>query len=262
MRRTFRRLATASLFAGRASVAMLVPIGQSFALAAATELPAPYVSRSLEAVLMPVNDEVRTRFGFSPSVKGVLVVSVQPGGTADRQHVEPGDIISSIHGRAVSDPIDLDKLVYYWLHKGENRFPIHYRHDGKPMKSSATITQESYAAAIVIAEVATWTAWTGAASFNYSEYYEEYASEITESYESSETTIEEAASSEEFSSENETESSSEEQDESVETDEQDSGSDDSGGDDSGSDDSGGDDSGSDDSGGDDSGGDDSGSDEE
>ncbi len=88
----------------------------------ASELPAPYVSRALGAVLIPVDDAVRNAFGLAADEKGVLVLAVAPEGVAFAAGIEPGDVIGTAHGWAVTDPILLDEIVYYWIQQGKFDF--------------------------------------------------------------------------------------------------------------------------------------------
>ena len=68
------------------------------------------------------------------------------------------------------------------------------------LKHMATITLESWTQVIEVTTIETWSAYSYE-SFSYSEFYAEYSTEISESYASSETTIEESITSEEFTSE-------------------------------------------------------------
>ncbi|MDB5536707.1 MAG: hypothetical protein JWP26_3657 [Devosia sp.] len=273
--------------AAHLAVAPIAYSTQSFALAGDVQLPNPYVSRALDAVLIPIDAVVRTTFALDAKDQGVLVLSVQPGGVADQQGILPGDVISQVRGHKIVNPIDLDEVVYYWIQKGSFDFSLSYYRAGVLATAAALITLELYSEVFDIASIATWQSWSVATSFSYAEFYSEYSEEITTSYESSETTIEETTSSEEFSSEVTSEETASEEtssedattddaasdqdgdgvDDAVDTEDGNEGTDDAGADDSGNDaaddagaddaaddsDSGGDDSGSDDSGGDDGG---------
>ena len=167
---------------------------------AASTLPAPYVSRALDAVLIPINADVQKAFGLKSGEKGVLILSVAPGGVADKAGIAPGDVIAKAHGHAVTDPISLDEIVYYWIHKGSYDFGFEGWHGGAAQSYTSVITLELYAAVIDVAVVSSWSSYSYE-GFSYAEYTTEYSSEMTETYESSETTIEETTSSEKFSSE-------------------------------------------------------------
>lgn len=163
-------------------------------------LPAPFVSRALDAVLIPIDASVQQAFGLAADETGVLVLAVAPGGVAEMAGVAPGDVISKALGHDVKDPITLDEIVYYWIQKGTFDFGFDGWHGGKAQTYTSTITLESYSAVIDVAAVSTWSSYSYE-SFSYAEYSSEYSSEISESYTASESTIEETASSEEFAAE-------------------------------------------------------------
>ena len=183
---------------------------QSFALAGDVQLPNPYVSRALDAVLLPIDAVVRTTFALDANDQGVLVLSVQPGGVADKQGIVPGDVIAQVKGHKIVNPIELDEVVYYWIQQGTYDFSFNYYRAGVIASAAAMITLELYSEVFDIASVASWQSWSYATSFSYAEFYSEYSEEITTSYESSETIIEETTSSEEFISEVTEEATSEE----------------------------------------------------
>lgn len=159
----------------------------------AGDLPPPYVSRALDAVLIPVTAEVQSAFNLAADEKGVLVLAVQPGGVADKAGVAPGDVISEIHGKSVMEPVSLDEIVYFFLQKGDSDFAL----TSGSNTYAATITTESWSEVVDVTTVSSWTSTTSD-SFSYTEYTSEYASEISESYGASEATIEAEATSEDF----------------------------------------------------------------
>lgn len=165
-----------------------------------TQLPAPYVSRALDAVLMPIDGKVRRAFNLSPKADGVYVVSVQPGGVAAKNDIRPGDVISRVKGKDVVKPIDLDTAVYYWIKHGTTDFVFDGYRGQTIYHPRSSITLALFDAAIDLATIATWGS-VSYSGFSYSSYYSEYSVSITESYSSSETTIETTASSESYSSE-------------------------------------------------------------
>lgn len=168
--------------------------------ASAADLPAPYVSRALDAVLIPIDDAVRGAFGLAGDESGVLVLAVQEGGVASAAGVAPGDIIAMVHGRAVAEPITLDEIVYYWINQGSFDFGFDGWRSGAAQTYTTTITMDAYMEVIDVTTVESWSSYSSE-SFSYSEYTTEYSSEISSSYESSESIIEETASSSEFATE-------------------------------------------------------------
>lgn len=176
-----------------AGYVLLAPVP---ALAAGT-LPAPYVSRALDAVLMPVDASVVSAFGLGAGTTGVLVLATEPDGLADAAGIEPGDVIDFVRGEAILGPVELDEVVYYWILQGVFDFEMNALRGGKPYRAATTITLEAWESVIDITTVSSWSSYSYE-SFSYSEYYAEYSEEITESYEASETVIEESVTSEEF----------------------------------------------------------------
>ena len=200
--KTSRKVAKAAFGLAAALHLAVVPLGYaSMAHAASTiTLPAPYISRALDAVLIPIDDTVRTAFGLGAKETGVLVLAVEPKGVAASYGIEAGDVISQIKGHKIASPIDVDTVVYYWINLGAFDFLLDYYRGGTVYNATSYISLESYNTVIDVTTVSSWESTT-VESFSYSEYASEYSEEITTSYESSETTIEETATSEDFSSE-------------------------------------------------------------
>jgi hypothetical protein len=206
-----RNLLRSLLLAGAALNLAALPLAATIPAVQAQEmLPAPYVSRAFDAVLMPIDDSVRGTFGFDGSVTGVLVIAVAPGGVADEYGVEPGDVISVINGEAVTSPIALDEIVYYFLLQDIFDFSFDYYRDGAVATSDVVITFELYEEVVDVTTVSSWESWSYE-SFSYEEYTVEYSEEIVETYEESETIIEEEVTSEEFTEEMTEEETSEEE---------------------------------------------------
>ena len=163
-------------------------------------LPAPYVSRSLDAVLLPIDADVRSVFELASDDMGLLVLATQADGVADAYGIVPGDVIHMIGGQKIAQPVELDEIVYYWILEGIFDFDLGLYRDGGYVEVISTISEESYWEEIEVTTVETWSSWE-VSSFSYEEYTAEYSEEIVESYESSETLIEETVTSEEFASE-------------------------------------------------------------
>lgn len=180
-----------------------LPVGGVFGPApaqAATTLPAPYVSRALDAVLIPVDTSVTAAFGLAQGTTGVLVLATQPGGLAESAGILPGDVIDFVRQKPVTAPIELDELVYYWIVNGIFDFDFRGLRSGSDLVTETMITLESWETVIEITEVSSWTSYSYE-SFSYEEYSVEYSEEIVSTYEESTTIIEETVTSEEFSQE-------------------------------------------------------------
>ena len=191
-------LTAAAVHLAAAPIAYSTP---SYALVGDVTLPAPYISRALDAVLLPIDDAVRSAFALAADDTGVLVIATEPGGVADSQGILPGDVISKVRGHAIVSPIDLDEVVYYWILQNDFDFGFDYYRDGVLAATLFTITLDLYESSFDMASVSSWSSWTTETSFSYEEFYEEYSVEMTESYESSEFLIEETVSSEEYAAE-------------------------------------------------------------
>lgn len=168
--------------------------------ALANTLPAPYVSRALDALLIPVDDSVRGAFGLGANDIGVMVLATAPGGVAEAAGIQPGDVIGRAYGQDVTDPIRLDEIVYYWINQGMSDFGFDVWSGGNAVYYTTTITMESYSEVIDVTTISSWSSYSSE-SFSYEEYSAEYSEEITASYESSESMIAESTSSDEFAAE-------------------------------------------------------------
>jgi S1-C subfamily serine protease len=89
---------------------------------AQTTLPAPYVSRALDALLLPIDDSVRDTFGLSADDTGVFILATAPDGLADAAGLEPGDVVDFVRGEAILSPADLDAVVWGWINQGISDF--------------------------------------------------------------------------------------------------------------------------------------------
>lgn len=200
MRNAYRALRALVIFANVASPMA----GNSTAFAAtppAHGLPAPQVSKALDALLLPINKAVAKKFKLAKGEHGVLVLSVKPGGVADKQGIKPGDVLSQVHGHKVHKPIDVDIAVDRDLKAGHSDIAFALLRGGAPVAVAAVITLEEYNEAVSVTEVSTWQSYTSESSFSYSEFVSEETQSIESSYESEETTVEEAMTQEESSSE-------------------------------------------------------------
>ena len=186
------------------ALAVTVPAGTATlsptAAIAQQALPAPYVSRALDAVLLPVDGAVISAFGLATDAKGVLVLATQPGGLAESAGILPGDVIDFVRGRPVLSPLDLDEVVYYWILQGVTDFVFDGLRAGSGFASETVITLEYWEEVIEITEISTWSAYSSE-SFSYEEFYSEYSEDLSASYEESLTTIEETVTSDSYAEE-------------------------------------------------------------
>lgn len=105
-----RALATSVKMTAVVSVA--VPHTINVAYASKYDLPKPYVSRALNAVLIPINHASRHRYQIPPKLRGVYVLAVAPHGVAARQGIRPGDVLATVRHQPISTPRDVDRFVW------------------------------------------------------------------------------------------------------------------------------------------------------
>ena len=192
MRKSLRALRALVVAAHIASPYGALP---AFALAGGVKLPAPAVSKALDAILLPIDATVAREFKLAGK-SGLLVLAVQPGGVADKQGIEPGDVLVEVAGKKVSRPIDVDLAVRRGLKGGTTNYSFGVNRGGAIVAVAAVITLALYEESFSISEISSWESWSTSTSFSYSEFVSEYSETIETSYESEETTIEQEISKE------------------------------------------------------------------
>ncbi len=164
-------------------------------------LPEPYMSRALEALVMPVEPSVRSLFKLGPKEDGMLVLAVKPGGSAARQGIQAGDVIGHVKGRGIKKPSELDAIFYYFLKKGGTGFPIAYNRGGKPAMNHYRLDLPQYQTVLDPGSVGSWTSSSSFSSFfNFQQFVTEFTIELAASYLNAQTQIDQMVSSQEFSS--------------------------------------------------------------
>ncbi|NBO21275.1 MAG: hypothetical protein EBU97_04940, partial [Rhodobacteraceae bacterium] len=162
---------------------------------ASQALPKPYVSRALKAVLMPVTKAVAKKFKLAKGARGVMVVSVKPGGLAKMAGLKPGDVISDILGRPVRKPSDVDTIIAYFLKNGVNDYPVTgVRKNGRTYRAVTPITEVMFYEPIDVYSLVGWVSFAydyPGFYYDYSDYVNTYSETIYTSYEHSETYISE-----------------------------------------------------------------------
>jgi len=185
------------------SVAAFLSIAFSSSLNAASlpQLPKPYISRALHAVVLPIDDSVRKAFNLNPkdSDHGVVIVSVEPNGFAAKQGLVPGDVVGRVHGKKFRTPVELDEIITYHVKHKHPHTLISYHRAGKVYNIQPDITLDLLNLAIDVATVGSWSSWTTGYSFSYTEWYSSYPTTYwSESYTSSAAIIYEADHSKAF----------------------------------------------------------------
>lgn len=177
-----------ALFAGAADVQ------------AGEDLPPPYVSRALDAILIEVNDVVRTRFHIDPAAHGAMVVSVAPGGTADKLHIRAGDVIGQLYGSAIEDPIMVDEIAGYWLKHGKSQIGIEWQSGSNTHHRPASMTEESFTSAVTMSSISSWSSFESS-EFDYGEYVASEEAVMNDSLEQADSEIAAAEENDDFAGE-------------------------------------------------------------
>ena len=178
-------------------------------------LPEPYMSKALEALVMPVEPSVRSLFKLGPREQGMLVLAVKPGGTAARQGIQAGDVIGHVKGRGIKKPSELDAVFYYFLKNATSStqrsgtsgqsgygFPIAYSRGGKQAVNNYRLDLPQYMTVLDPGSVGSWTSSPSFASFfSFEEFVLEFAIELAASYANSQSQIDQLISSQTFVSE-------------------------------------------------------------
>ncbi len=184
-----------------ALAALLLPA----AGAQAKGLPKPHVSPSLDAVLMPITAEVRKEFRLGKKAAGAVVVSVDPGGTAELYGLEPGDVITQLDGKVIRRPVDIDSMVKHQLNQGNSYFFFDGTRKNRKKKTIIEIPAEEYAKPVAVETVPKWRGYnsggtkakgkrgkggrgqdgafvTGGGGFFYADFCDAYAPDFYEIY--------------------------------------------------------------------------------
>lgn len=203
--RTLRSAAVAASLALPLSASPLLPPSMAMAQ---TLLPAPYLSHALDALLLPVNDDVRATFGLDADATGVFVLAVAPGGLAESAGLQPGDVLDYVQGTEILSPADLDAIIWNWLQQGVTEYTFDGRRSGTALATTTVITVEYWEETVDITTITSWSSYSSE-SFSYEEYTAEYSEEITTTYEeeSFESTSEETTSEETATEDTETDES-------------------------------------------------------
>lgn len=130
-------------------------------VAAKGSLPKPYVSRSLDLVLLPVTDAVRKEFKLGKKAAGAVVASVEPGGTGEFFGIEPGDVISQVEGKLIRRPVDVDSILRYGLGKDEGFFFLDGIRKNHRIRTWVQLSQEEYEKPVALDKVKSWRAYGG-----------------------------------------------------------------------------------------------------
>ena len=73
--------------------------------------PAQPSTSVLGLTLMPLTDDVRSRFGFDSKINGVIVTEIDPASQAATKNIRPGDVITEAQQELVKAPEDIEKAI-------------------------------------------------------------------------------------------------------------------------------------------------------
>ncbi len=73
---------------------------------------APQASTSiLGLTVIPLTDDLRSRFGFDAKVSGIIVTEIDPSSQAASKNIRPGDVITEAQQEPVAAPKDLEAAI-------------------------------------------------------------------------------------------------------------------------------------------------------
>ncbi|TIQ42741.1 MAG: PDZ domain-containing protein [Mesorhizobium sp.] len=140
-----------------AVVSMAVPQTIDIAYASKYDLPKPYVSRALDAVLIPINHASRHRYQIPPKLRGVYVLAVAPHGVAARQGIRPGDVLAAVRHQPISTPRDVDRLVWAALAVSATSFLFGVNRGTDVVEVNTNITVNNFNTNISVNNISQWT---------------------------------------------------------------------------------------------------------
>lgn len=127
------------------------------AFSATLDLPPPYVSRALGAVLIPINHASRHRYQIPPKLHGVYVLAVSPRGAAARQGIRPGDVLATVRDHPILVPSDVDRLVWGALAVSVTDFLFGVARGPDIVQVNTNITVNNFNQSININNINSWT---------------------------------------------------------------------------------------------------------
>jgi len=127
------------------------------AFSASLDLPPPYVSRALGAVLIPINHASRHRYQIPPKLHGVYVLAVSPRGAAARQGIKPGDVLATVRDHPILVPADVDRLVWGALAVSVTDFLFGVARGSDIVHVNTNITVNNFNQTINVNNINNWT---------------------------------------------------------------------------------------------------------
>jgi hypothetical protein len=144
---------------------------------AKSTLPKPYVSRSLDLVLLPITDAVRKEFKLGKKAAGAVVASVEPGGTGAFFGMQPGDVISQVEGKQIRRPVDVDSMLRYGLNQNNWLFRLDGVRQNSKLRTWVELSQEEYERPVALNRIRDWWGYgysSGPDYFYWADYCDYY----------------------------------------------------------------------------------------
>lgn len=154
--------------------------------APASARPAPVLSRALDAVLMPIDDDTRSRFALADEQTGALVLAVAPGGLADIYGISPGDTISEISGLSFAWPDEIDAIVWAFLNQRIFEFQWTFMHQGAEQEITFPLVPAHFTESYLVDDIGgwrTWDRWSAHSSESWAAFIGRYTSSFAEVFE-------------------------------------------------------------------------------
>src|SRR5690606_7773696 len=68
----------------------------------------PETTSVIGLTLLPLTDDLRTRFGFDPKINGAIVTEIDPESPAATKNIRVGDVITEAQHEPVAEPKDVE----------------------------------------------------------------------------------------------------------------------------------------------------------
>src|SRR5690606_38871799 len=143
------------------------------------DLPRPYVSRALDAVLVPINNASRLRYNIPRSMHGVYVLAVDPHGIAAHQGIRPGDVLSTVRDHPIYLPADVDSLVWAALAVSVTDFLFGVSRGGTIIDVNTNITVNNFNQTINVNNISNWTSIEN--EQDWTQFVDQYNTDISNS---------------------------------------------------------------------------------
>ena len=98
-----------------------------------SEAPTRKGESVLSMQLTPVTDDVRSEYGLAANIRGVLVMELKDGSTAQKKGIEPGDVIVEAGQKPVRSVADLKAAIDYVKEMKRKSILLYILRDGETL---------------------------------------------------------------------------------------------------------------------------------